>query len=171
MEDKSFKIEVDITFEELHRQNKYQLFTSRFYIIMMSILFLIFIGSIIFLIVLGKEFLFSAVYLVLYILLQPLSNYLSSKRYYKRVKGKNNYAFSEYGIIHEKSTSQASTIYKWKDVHKVLENDKAFIFYPAFSEFFVIPKRCFTDKEQISFLKVLLERNVERCRVKMKVTA
>ena len=171
MDDKGFKIEVDITFEELYKQNKYQLFTSRFYIIMMSVLFLIFLGSIILLLVLGKEFLFSAAYLVLYILLQPLSNYLSSKRHYKRVKDKNNYSVSELGIIYERSESIASTIYKWTDIHKVLENDEVFIFYPTFSEFFVIPKRCFTDREQVDFLKELLERNVKRYRVKMKTTA
>ncbi len=171
MEDKSFKIEVDITFEEMHKQNKFQLYSSKPLNIIGLIIYVLFLIIYIVLLVIGKKALLPLLIWILLIALQPLSNFWGSKRLYRWVKGRRIFTISDYGVTCEKNTSEVSLRYKWMDIRKVLENEDAFIFFPSyaeFSQFFIIPKRCFSDEDEIQMVKELLVRNVKRYRVKIK---
>lgn len=171
MDDRTIKIEVDITFEELHRQNKFQLYSSKPLNIISFIIYILFLIIYIVLLVIGKRVELPLLLWVLFIALQPLSNFWGSKRLYRWAKGRRIFTISDYGVICEKDTAEASFRYRWKDIRKVQESEDAFIFFPSFAEFsqfFIIPKRCFTDERQILLLKELLENNVKKYMVMKK---
>ncbi len=171
MDDRTIKIEVDITFEELHRQNKFQLYSSKPLNIISFIIYILFLIIYIVLLVIGKRVELPLLLWVLFIALQPLSNFWGSKRLYRWAKGRRIFTISDYGVICEKDTAEASFRYRWKDIRKVQESEDAYIFFPSFAEFsqfFIIPKRCFTDERQILLLKELLENNVKKYMVMKK---
>lgn len=171
MDDRTIKIEVDITFEELHRQNKFQLHSSKPLNIISFIIYILFLLIYIVLLIIGKKVMLPLLLWVLFIALQPLSNFWGSKRLYRWAKGRRIFTISDYGVICEKDTAEASFRYRWKDIRKVQESEDAFIFFPSFAEFsqfFIIPKRCFTDERQILLLKELLENNVKKYMVMKK---
>lgn len=174
MEDNSFRIEVQISFEELHKQNKFQLYSSKPLNIIGLIIYILFLIIYIVLLVIGKRVELPLLLWVLFIALQPLSNFWGSKRLYRWAKGRRIFTISDYGVICEKDTAEASFRYRWKDIRKVQESEDAFIFFPSFAEFsqfFIIPKRCFADGEQIAYLKEFLEKNIKKSRLKLVTKA
>ncbi len=173
MEDKSFKIEAEISFEEYHKINKYGSQSPKFYYITYAITIIFLLCGIIILELLHKET--SSPGVLLIVLTIPLLSKIDSKRKFKKLKDKKIvYTISDNGIRSETGDILPAKIYKWGEFRKVCENEEVFIFYCKLmdsSDFLIIPKRCLTSEGEIQSLRGFLERNVKRSRLKIKVTA
>ncbi len=174
MDDRSFKIEAEISFEEYHKINKYGRKSPKFYYITLAIIIMALLCGIVILSLLHKDIWILPEWLFL-VLIAPLIIKIVSKCKFNKLKDKKIiYTISDNGVRFEIEDNLSANIYKWSDFRKVCENEEMFIFYCKLidsSDFLIIPKRCLTGDREIQLLRELLERNVKRSRLKIKVTA
>lgn len=172
-EKQGLKVEVNLSFEEFRERNLHRLYWPKRADIIYMLPYVGILLTYTVLLIIGKRVLEKLIFWGILLALQPLAMQIGAKRLYKRTHGKS-YTISEDGVICEKGTTEASLRYKWKEIRKVEEYEAGFIFYFSFADFespFIIPKRCFVDEGELQTLRELLERNVKRSRLKIKVTA
>ncbi len=77
----------------------------------------------------------------------------------KNLKGEVRYVFTESGLA--MTTPIGRGFLDWPAIHQAVESGEYFLLYLSHFIYYLIPKRCFRDREQIEQFKALVKEKVE----------
>ena len=77
----------------------------------------------------------------------------------KNLKGEVRYVFTDSGLA--MTTPLGRGFLDWPAIHQAVESGDYFLLYLSHFIYYLIPKRCFRDREQIEEFKTLVRNKVE----------
>ncbi|MFL0268702.1 YcxB family protein [Candidatus Clostridium radicumherbarum] len=114
----------------------------------------------------------SIIVIIMFVAFTHLPFYLQYYTLKKSMK-KNNFLkdplcfeFEEDKLIISSSKGNNSVL--WKDIYKVLELKPCFVIYTSPVKYFIIPRRCLADSEQLGLVFNTLTHNIDKKKLKLK---
>jgi len=117
----------------------------------------------------GGSYVIFRVFIPLYILFSPLYIYISSKNTMEKMGTiKTKYCISNYGVSVEGENDNNSKNYPWKEINKIEETKNRFFIFISGNISLIIPKREFTNSEDLSKMKEFFNRNMDKKNLELR---